>query len=149
MRRLLVVGLLLTGCPVHAQGVRRVPDVASYATAAINPTWAAVDAWRSPERLCRFERLALSEAIGNGVALTLKHFIVSPRPCLACAPDGFPSGHTMNSAIGLSDHWRMGVGFTVGTAGLRIAARRHTVWQVTAGALLGLSAEAAGRLIGC
>lgn len=129
--------------------VQPVPDVLSYGTAAANPTMAAIQAWQAPDRKCAFERLALSEAIGNGVSLTLKHFIVSPRPCLGCAPDGFPSGHAMNSAIGFSNNWQVGLSMTLGTAALRVDANRHTKWQVLAGAAIGIGAEAAGRLVKC
>jgi membrane-associated phospholipid phosphatase len=143
------LALLLVLVPSVAigQAVRPVPDVASYATAAVNPTAAVLEAWRAPSRACAFERLALSEAIGNGVTLTVKHFVTSPRPCLGCAPDGMPSGHTMNSAIGFS--WRYGFAFTVGTAALRVAAHRHTPKQVFVGMVIGLGAEAAGRLVRC
>lgn len=135
--------------PVHAQEpVKPWADVTSYGTAMVNPAVAAVEAWRSNDRACRFGRLALSEAIGNGVALTLKHFIVSPRPCLGCAPDGFPSGHTANSAIGMfSSRW--GFTATIATGVLRHEANRHTWKQIAAGAALGVGAEAAGHLIKC
>lgn len=143
---------LLLALPAAAQipvPVSPLADWASYGTAAINPTMAAVEVWRSPQRGCRFAQLAISEAVGNGVALTLKHFIVSPRPCIGCTPDGMPSGHTMNSIIGVSASWRVGMLFAVGTGGLRMAAHRHTLWQVAAGAALGVGAEATGRLLKC
>jgi len=149
MRVLTVSFMLAVPSLASAQAVRPVPDVVSYATAAVNPAWAVVDAWHAPNRACRLEQLALSELVGNGLALTLKHFVASPRPCLGCAPDGFPSGHTMNSAIGFSRHWQIGLGFTIGTADLRVAAQRHTSKQVAAGAALGVLAEAAGRLRSC
>lgn len=115
----------------------------------VNPTIAAVNAWRSPDRACRFGQLALSEAIGNGVALILKKGLVSARPCLGCQPDGMPSGHTMNGTIGFSSRWKYGVVFSVATAELRTDAHRHTPWQVAAGAVLGVGAEAAGHLLKC
>lgn len=123
-------------------------DMSSYPTAIVNPGWAVVEAWRSDDRACRFGRLALSEAFGNGIALALKHFIVSPRPCLGCAPDGMPSGHTMNSAIGIFDS-RWGFTATIATGVLRHEANRHTWPQIAAGAALGVGAEAAGRLVKC
>jgi membrane-associated phospholipid phosphatase len=123
-------------------------DDLSYATAAINPTIAAVEAWRSPSRLCHFGRLAISEAVANGVGITIKHFVVSPRPCLGCAPDGMPSGHTWNSAVGyLSSGW--GFTATIATGVLRHEANRHTWPQVIAGAMLGVGAEASGLLLKC
>lgn len=148
MKTLLIV--LLFAAPVSAQvPVSPAPDWVSYGTAAVNPTIAAIEAWRSPSRACRFGQLAISEAVGNVAALTLKHFIVSPRPCIGCQPDGMPSGHTMNSTIGFSSHWKVGVVFTVATAELRTDAHRHTPWQVAAGAALGIGAEAAGHLLKC
>ena len=130
--------------------VRPVPDVVSYATAFVSPAVAAVEAWRAPDRACRFSQLAMSEAFGNGLSLTLKHRIVSSRPCFGCAADGFPSGHTMNSAIGFSSHWQFGLTFALATAELRVAANRHTPLQVAAGAAIGVFADGIGRaLIRC
>lgn len=152
MKALLVAASLLCASPVYAQQpVQPWADWASYGTAFVNPAIASVDAWRSTHRACRFGQLAISEAIGNGIALTLKHFIVSPRPCMGygCAPDGMPSSHTMNSTIGFSSRWRVGVGFAWSTAVLRTEAHRHTSWQVAAGAALGIGAEAAGHLLKC
>lgn len=143
--------LLLFSCAVAAQGLPVVPwaDNTSYATAAINPIWGVVEAWRSSERSCHLAQLGLSEAIGNGLALTLKQSISSPRPCLGCAPDGFPSGHTMNSFIGFSSHWQYGIAFGLSTAALRVHANRHTWTQVAAGTAIGIGADYAGRLVHC
>jgi membrane-associated phospholipid phosphatase len=151
MRRVLALALLLLMSePAAAQPpVERWADWASFGTALVNPTIAAVDAWRSPRRGCRLGQLAISELVGNAASMTLKHFIVSPRPCLGCASEGMPSGHTMNSTIGFSSRWKVGVVFTVATAELRTDAHRHTPWQVAAGAALGIGAEAAGHLLRC
>jgi len=141
---------LLIASPAAAQvPVSSVPDWASYGTAAANPVAAAAQAWRAPDRGCRFGQLALAEGIGNAAALTLKHFVVSPRPCVGCAPDGFPSGHTTNSFVGVTRDWRYGVLFGVATGGLRMAAHRHTLPQVLAGAAVGIGADAASRLLRC
>jgi membrane-associated phospholipid phosphatase len=129
--------------------VEPVPDWASYATAAVNPTVAAVQAFRSEHRWCRLGQLGLSELVVNGSTLTLKHFIRSARPCLGCPPDGFPSGHTANSVIGISSGWQVGMTFPVSTAGLRMAAHRHTPMQVLTGALLGAGSEYVGHLLRC
>lgn len=143
--------LAVVGCASVGQAqepVKQWADVASYGTAAINPTVAAVEAWRSSSRGCRLGRLALSEAIGNGVTLAMKHWLVSPRPCLGCLPDGNPSGHSVNGSIGmLSSRW--GFSAAVATGVLRHEANRHTWRQVGAGLLVGVGSEAAGRLIHC
>lgn len=149
MRATLTLLAFFVASVAHAQEVRKVPDVLSWGTAAVNPAVAAVAAWRSPDRGCRLLRLALSEGVGNGLTLALKHTIRGERPCAGCAPDGFPSGHTMNSTIGFSSRWGIGLSFTLGTADLRVAARRHTAWQVAAGAAIGIGAEAMGRLVRC
>lgn len=150
MRSIVLFVLLATVVPAQAQEVRRVPDVISWGTAAVNPTLAAIDAWRAPDRACRLTKLIILEGIGNGLSLTLKHLIASPRPCAGCAPDGFPSGHTVNSAIGLSRNWYLGGAISIGaTASLRVAAHRHTWKQVAAGAAIGLGADAAGHLMKC
>jgi membrane-associated phospholipid phosphatase len=143
------VVVLLVATSASAQEVRRLPDAVSWGTAAVNPTMAVVQALRSDTPTCRLLQLAISESVGNGLTLTLKHFIRSPRPCVGCPPDGFPSGHTMNATIGLSWNVRLGSGFAGGTGALRIAARRHTPWQVAGGLGLGLLAEGIGHLKHC
>lgn len=148
---LILLGLMLTTATrTRAQAVRPVPDASSYATAAVNPGWVAVEAWRASGRACRFWQLGVSEAIGNSVALLMKAHLTSPRPCAGCDPDGMPSGHTLNATIGFSRHWPAGLAFSLGTGALRVAANRHTWAQVSAGAALGAGAELAGRaLIHC
>jgi len=146
-----LLALLLFAPVVQAQPPPVEPwaDRLSYGTALVNPTVAAIAAWRSPHRACKLGQLAISEAVGNVAVITLKHFIVSPRPCFGCTPDGEPSGHTMNSTIGFASSWRLGVGFTWSTAILRTTAHRHTPTQVLTGALLGIAAEGAGHLLRC
>ncbi len=146
--RTLVAIVLLTATVSAQRFVEPAPDWASYGTALVNPTVAAVEAWRSNDRACRFGRLALSEAVGNATVLILKHGIISERPCFACEPDGIPSGHTMNSTIGASS-WRYGFSMTLATGGLRVAAHRHTWQQVVAGAAIGAAADGVGRLVRC
>lgn len=146
-----LVVLLLVASPATAQQpVSPVPDALSYGTALVNPAIAAYKAARSSDPMCRLSQLGIAELVGNGTALTLKRLVRSPRPCAGCAPDGFPSGHTMNSTIGsISAGWQVGLTFTAGTGGLRMAAHRHTPWQVLAGAAIGLGADAAGHLLKC
>lgn len=148
---LAVVWMILLATPAAAQvPVSSVPDWASYATAAVNPTTAAIAAWRSSDRPCRFGQLAISEAVGNVAALTLKHFIVSARPCIGCRPDGDPSGHSMNSLIGFTAHnWGIGLSFGLATGGLRDEAHRHFPDQIVKGLVLGALAEGAGHLLHC
>ncbi len=102
------IGGSLTGTigPLYAQQpVEKWADWSSYPTAVVNPASAAVEAWRSEHRSCRLARLAISEGAGNGITLWAKKSYDSPRPCLGCAPDGMPSGHTMNSVIGSGSAW--------------------------------------------
>lgn len=142
-----LLACLLFAATLSAQSpVREVPDIASWGTAAVNPVLSAVRAARSSDPTCQFSRLLVSEGIGNGVSMLIKHFVTSPRPCAGCAADGMPSGHAMNSVIGVSGGWRY-IGFSIGTAELRVAANRHTWKQVGAGLLLGAGAETAGRLL--
>ncbi len=143
--------MLLAPASASAQGeaVRPVPDWASYATAAVNPTWAATDAWRSSDRWCRLGQLAIAEGIGNAVSLTMKHYVVGERPCFACDPDGMPSGHSVNADIGFSRHVGWGLAFGFSTAALRVAAHRHTWPQVLTGLAIGAGADLGGRLLRC
>jgi len=150
MKAMLIVVLLSVGLAAQEPAVLPLPNWASYATAGAMPAIAIWTAARGPEPKCKLAQLAISEAIGNGVSMTLKHFVVSPRPCLGCAADGFPSGHSMNSVIGLSSGWRVGLFLAVGTGELRHAAHKHTKTQVAAGLALGGLAEWAGqRLVRC
>lgn len=144
----LVTFAMLGSSPASAQTAPIVvpwADVTSYATAAVAPGLAVATALRSREPRCQLLRLGVSEAIGNGLTLTLKQLVNSPRPCSGCAADGMPSGHTMNSTIGFSSRWQVGLAFALGTAELRTAAHRHTPIQVAAGAAVGMLAEWAGR----
>ena len=149
MRLSLVAAILLISTTVYAQEpVTKWADAVSWGTAFVNPTVATVEALRSDQKGCRLGKIALSEGIANGLALTMKHFILSPRPCLGCLPDGMPSGHSANSMIGASG-WRYGIVLGATTGSLRMQANRHTPTQVAAGLLLGAGAEFAGRLIHC
>jgi membrane-associated phospholipid phosphatase len=144
----IVTLVVLGSSPALAQTAPNVvpwADVMSYATAAVAPSISVATALRSSEPRCQLLRLGVSEAIGNGLTLTLKHLVNSPRPCSGCAADGMPSGHTMNSTIGFSSHWQVGLAFALGTAELRTGAHRHTPMQVAAGAAIGAFAEWAGR----
>lgn len=149
LRLLFLLACLFTPLLVHAQEpVKPWADVTSYGTAAVNPVTAAIKAWHSSDPACALGRLAISEAIGNGVALVMKHFIVSPRPCLGCPPDGMPSSHVMNSSLGMfSSKW--GFTATIATGFLRHEANRHTWQQIATGAAIGVGAELGGRLIPC
>lgn len=145
VRLLAIVILLCTAIPVQAQEVKPLPDWVSYGTAGVDAAKSAFDAWRAPDRGCRFARLGLSEAIGNGVTLAVKHFVHSDRPCsgytASCGSDGQPSGHTVNSFIGGLDSPRLGWSFGVTTGLLRSAANRHFPFQIYTGALIGIGAD--------
>lgn len=153
MKALLLI--LLLAVPLAAQEpVREVPDIASWATAAVNPSLAAYRAIRSDDPKCYLSQLLVQEGLANGLGLLLKHFLAgseAERPCLGCARDGMPSGHSWNSVIGSTSGtgWRVAVGasFAVGTAGLRVTANRHTTKQVAVGLLLGSGAELAGKTL--
>jgi membrane-associated phospholipid phosphatase len=153
VRRLILLTVIwgtLAGAASAQVPVDPAPDVVSYATAAINPALGVIDAWRSEHRGCRLAKLALSEVVGNGLTLAIKRVVVSPRPCVGCAPDGMPSGHTMNSVLGTgTDHWQLGVAFAIATGGLRQAAHRHTLPQVLVGAGIGVLSESLGHLLRC
>lgn len=131
--------------------VRSLPDAISWATAAVNPSVAVYKAIRSPEPICQLSRLLVAEGIGNGLTFFGKRFITSPRPAAGLMPDGMPSGHSMNSVIGIdSTGWALGGSFAIGTGALRVVAQRHTKTQVVMGLLLGGVAEwASYRIVKC
>lgn len=140
--------LACTPALVRAQELKPWPNAISYGTALVNPVMAVVDAWKSNDRPCKFGRLALSELVGNGTTLVMKHFIVSPRPYIGSKPDGMPSGHTMNSSIGMfSSKW--GFVFAVATGVERHEANAHTWKQIGMGAAIGVGSELTGHLIRC
>lgn len=159
MTKWLVIAFLLFAVPVHAQQpVNRWADWASYGTAAVNPTWSAVDAARSKRPWCNLGRLALTEGLITTTELTMKHFIFSPRPCAGCDLHGMPSGHSARGMEGLlsrgptgARHWQLGLSFAWATQELRGEdfANRHTGKQRIAGVFLGASAELIGQLIRC
>jgi hypothetical protein len=149
--RCAVIIFLLSATSAFAQEpVAKVPDALSYATAFVNPTIATVDALRSDHKWCELGRLGISEAVGNGATLLAKHLAygssMAQRPCAGCVPDGWWSGHMMNSTIG-AEGWRYVFSFTTG--GLRVAAHRHTASQVAIGFLAGVGANFAGQLLKC
>ncbi len=161
MKSWLIV-LVLCGSAVSASAQERVvvselPDALSYVTAGVNPAIAAWRAIHSDDPQCRLSQLLISEAIVNGSGLLLQRFVSSPRPCAGspgCSGSGMPSLHTANSVVGLgaSRGWgfALGVSLSIGTAGLRVHANRHTPWQVAAGLGLGAFGEWAGhRLVQC
>jgi hypothetical protein len=147
MRKLLFLLLLLLSAKVEAQDKPVVDwaDKTSYATAATSPSASLIEAVRGESKKCDLLKLGLKEVLANGVGITIKHFVVSPRPCLGCPPDGMPSGHTWNSFIG--NDWRFALSFGITTGVLRHTANRHTWKQVAAGALLGVGSDVAGELI--
>lgn len=161
MRHSLSVWMLLIVCvPASAQPqpVNKWADWSSYGTAGVNVTIGVIDAWQSERRGCHLAQLLLSEGVGNGTALTVKHYVRSPRPCISCPPDGMPSAHTMNGIIGINQthkasSWkgRLIVGVTAATLTgvLRWQANRHTWEQIGWGALLGVGAELSGQIIRC
>ncbi len=151
-----LVLVALSGASVTAQEpVARVPDVASWITAGANTAGAIVEATRSDDAKCRLGQLAVSEAIGLGVAFTLQHVVISARPCLGCAPNGMPSAHVTQSLLGSTASakgltWGFSIGMAIGTAEGRDRAHRHTRAQQAAGFALGSLAEWGGhRIIRC
>ena|SRR5665213_1766733 len=122
-------------------------DYTSYATAFADAGVSTILAYKSNDRKCNLIKLGIKEAIGNGSALVIKHFIPSPRPCIGCSNDGMPSEHTDNGFIG-SD-WRLGLAFGITTGVLRHTANRHTWKQVIAGAGVGIGTDLIGSLMKC
>ncbi len=137
-------------------------DWSSYGTAVANPANAAIRAIRD-HHWCELGRLGIQEGIGNGVTLGLKNVAyglpAAVRPCAGCAPDGWPSGHTMNSGIGadaarwgFADRWKdwaVSAGLVFLTGLLRHEANRHYWSQIGVGAAIAAGADAAGYLLHC
>lgn len=155
---------LLAAAPLQAQPlpVARWADWSSYGTAIANPADVAIRAVRDRD-WCALGRLGIQEAVGNGATWGLKRAFygqpVAERPCLGCAPDGEPSGHTMNSGIGadaarwgFADRWKgwiVSAGLVALTGLLRHEANRHYWHQILAGAAVAAGADAAGYLLRC
>ena len=152
-----IVAVLLLSVSLAAQEpVRPVPDIISWGTALTNPTIAAVQAFRSEDRLCRFGQLGISGGITTTVGLLAQHYLHSPRPCVGspgCSGNGDPSMHAAIGVLGLSRGFQSGLGLTfsislaVGTAAGRVDARRHDPKQAAFGLVLGGLSELAGRTL--
>jgi membrane-associated phospholipid phosphatase len=137
-------------------------DWASYGTAIANPADVAIRAIRDRD-WCALGRLGIQEAVGNGATLGLKRAAyglpAAVRPCAGCPPDGWPSGHTMNSGIGadaarwgFADRWKgwaVSAGLVALTGLLRHEAHRHYWSQIGWGALVAGGADASGYLLRC
>lgn len=137
--------LLVLASPVKAQEpVNRVADAVSWGTALANPTIAVVDAIRSNHPACKLAQLGVTAGILVSAVMATKQFVQSERPCLGCAPDGWPSGHTAFSGLGASG-WRYG--FVLTTGALRWTAHRHTPPQIGAGALYAEGAKLGGEKV--
>lgn len=156
--------VLMLSAPVQAQPrpVREWADWASYGTAMANPAGALQAALAGDHKACDLGRLAIREVVGNTATIGLKHWRYGEpdavRPCLGCAPDGDPSGHTANGIIGSSTAWSglhgwvrwVVVASTAAATGLlRHDSFRHFWEQIGKGALVGVGAEASGYLLRC
>lgn len=140
------------------------PDWISWGTAFTAPSIAVAHALKSDHPTRELLRVGLSEVIGNGATMLIKHQVTADRPCMGydhCKPDGMPSGHSANGFIGSAvfvapcglemsptARW-VSVTAAVATPILRVLAHRHTVGQAIIGSLIGLGATAAGRFIPC
>lgn len=147
MRTGLTVCLIWLFCSstVWAQEVKRGPDAISYGLAAVNPALGIIQAIRAEDTKCQLAQLGVSAAIGESLAFTMQHFLVSARPC--CDGNGMPSAHALSSSLGASWNWKVSWAFSLGTAEARVAAHRHTRTQALAGVGLGLLSEWAGQTI--
>ena len=153
----LVILALIWSSPLRAQEpVTKWADYTSWATAGGNAAWGVVDAWKSERRGCHLGQMAISGLVSGGGAYLGQRFITSPRPC--CSGNGMPSMHAALSVVGINQPTRanrfslrfgVGVMLSGSTAGLRVAANRHTGPQVIAGLGLGALGEFAGSLLGC
>jgi membrane-associated phospholipid phosphatase len=106
----------------------------SYGTAAYNPVASLVH----DHSKCNIAHLLVAESVGNSITLLMKNTINSPRPNNS-GNDGMPSGHSMNSAIGINSGF--GLAMSVTTAELRLKSHYHTPKQVMVGLAIGFLAN--------
>ena len=161
MKIIVAVLAVLLSAPAWAQeSVQPIPDKISWATAAVNPAIAVIRAFQSDHTQCALWKLATTGGVASA-GLIAQHFIKSPRPCAGsgsagCEGNGNPSMHSAFGVVGVSQGiphgWGVAfsVSMSVGTAGLRVDANRHTPKQVAMGLLWGGLAELAGqKLVRC
>ncbi len=148
--KFLFISFVLLSSPCYAQDKPPVidwADKASWVTASVPSVVSVVEALRSENKKCNLLKLGLKELVSNGSVLTIKHFYSSPRPCLGCGIDGFPSGHTANGFTG--NNWQVNLYFGTTTGILRHKANKHTWVQVAGGIVIGVSSDLVGNLIHC
>ncbi len=139
-----LVFCLLSGRADAQTTAQRISDWASWGTVGVSIALDTKASWESQDRSRAFILQGVRIGVTNITVALLKHFYPSDRPCRPdCGIDeadrGFPSGHTANSfsTIGGS-RLVFTVPLSVGTGVLRVAANKHTITQVLAGAGIGL-----------
>lgn len=122
---------------------RRAADLASWVTAVLPVALDANASWDAPDRLRAFELQGVRVGVTYGAVFAAKLLVHRLRPCApACGTDNpnysFFSGHT---AIAFSTIGGAPLSFTlplaISTGGLRIAAGKHWLTDVLAGAAVG------------
>lgn len=132
--------------PLPTVGERHIAAVVSWGTVLAAVALDAKASWDAPDRKRAFLLQGARIGIAQAATFGLKKLVHRERPCAPsdCGPDNpdfsFPSGHAM---LGGTSFGGPRLAFTlpliVGTGGLRIAANKHYLTDVAAGALIGMA----------
>jgi membrane-associated phospholipid phosphatase len=137
--------LLLVGTLVWAPASRHAADVASTVTVSTQIGLDTLASLRAPDRRCALLHQGLRLGLVVGLSELVKHVVHRTRPD-GSDRQSFWSEHTALAAG--SRGWSVGwsVPLTLGTGYLRVAANKHYISDVVAGALVG---DVVARLVTC
>jgi membrane-associated phospholipid phosphatase len=133
--------------PLPTAAERRAADAASWAAVSLVVFLDARESWRAPDRAHALRMQAARIGVTVGVAELVKRLVHRHRPCApSCGRDAadqsFYSLHTALAFQSLGGSAAsVSVSFAVGTGGLRVAAAKHWLTDVLAGAGAGLAAS--------
>lgn len=129
--------------PLPTAGERQAADVASWATALTTIALDTKVSWDAADRRQAFVHQAERVGLTYGAAFAVKYLVHRTRPCApSCGADNpdfsFFSAHTTIafSTIG-GPRLAVSLPLAVSTGGLRIAAGKHYLTDVLAGAAVG------------
>ena len=139
--------------PAWPEGQQKAANIASnvalWSAVAVD-TWGS---WRAEHRRTAFLRQGLRLGIAGGASALIKRLVQRQRPCApACgleqADASFLSGHTALAFSTTGTQIQITVPLAASTGYLRVAAKKHWVTDVLAGAAVGWAADRISREVG-
>lgn len=108
----------------------------SNATVYSNITLDTIDSFNKDDKKKAFFCQAARLAVNNAANQAAKRFIHKDRPDHS-DNKSFYSSHTSNAFVSSGWRWEFGIPIAITTGGLRIAAKKHDIIDVSVGALSG------------